>query len=148
MKNRIHILAVFALLAVGALLVRVDRVQAAAGDSNYTNIVATGDIAAGDDVTVGDDLTVTDKVTAPKIAIGVTPELFAVYSKTLVSGAKTFNVSAEGMTDVDMCICGRIGNGSGGTPDIECSASGTVVSVADGSGSSTSVVSCVVFGSP
>ena len=32
----------------------------AAGDSNFTNLVASGDITSGDDITAGDDLNVTD----------------------------------------------------------------------------------------
>jgi hypothetical protein len=36
----------------------------AAGDTNFTNVVASGDLSAGDDLTVGDDATITDALTA------------------------------------------------------------------------------------
>lgn len=35
----------------------------AAGDTNFTNVVASGDLTAGDDITAGDDLVVTDAAT-------------------------------------------------------------------------------------
>ena len=37
----------------------------AVGDTNFTNVVASGDISAGDDITVGDDLTVGDALAIP-----------------------------------------------------------------------------------
>ena len=36
---------------------------AATGDTNFTNVVASGDLTAGDDITAGDDLTVTGAAT-------------------------------------------------------------------------------------
>lgn len=49
----------------------------AAGDSGFTNVVASGDITAGDDVVVGDDLTVTGDVAVSgnlDVAKGVTTQ--------------------------------------------------------------------------
>lgn len=64
------ILSLVMLLACGGQPIRVEVTNArdigggapltrAAGDTNFTNVVASGDLTAGDDVIVGDDLTFT-----------------------------------------------------------------------------------------
>lgn len=64
-----------------------------AQNSNFTNIVASGDITAGDDIsvtddaTIGGDATVTGAVTAGTLALGTT-----------VVGQDTFTTTAEADT--------------------------------------------------
>lgn len=68
-----------ALLLLGVLLVALiashpgPAAQAATGDSNFTNIVASGDVTAGDDLAAGDDASVTDDLTVGG-NIGLTPQ--------------------------------------------------------------------------
>lgn len=68
----------------------------AAGDSNFTNVVAQ-DVTASDDIAVGDDLTVTDDAT-------VTGDL-AVTGTTALTGAITatggMKVPLDAITDTD-----------------------------------------------
>lgn len=74
-----------ALLLAGALAIGLfasrpgPTAQAASGDSNVTNLVASGDVTAGDDITAGDDLSagddasVTDDLTVGGF-LGLTPQ--------------------------------------------------------------------------
>lgn len=76
MKGR-FIGALIILALVGVLLVPPLVGTAATGDTNFTNVVASGDITAGDDLTVADDAIVSGDLTV----IGTTTQ----------TGAPTFN---------------------------------------------------------
>ena len=72
----------YLVIAVLLLVVAV----AAAGDSNFTNIVTSGDITAGDDLGVTDDMTVTGLVTVGE-TLGVTGITTLSAGVTQASGA-------------------------------------------------------------
>ena len=61
MKRFISAFFLLAILFSGSL-------YAAEGDSNFTNVVASGDITAGDDLTVTDDLVITDDLSVDAIS--------------------------------------------------------------------------------
>lgn len=65
----------------------------AAGDTNFTNVVASGDITAGDDLTVTDDATITDDLAVTGLA---------TVGETLgVTGMSTFTGGATATEDVE-----------------------------------------------
>ncbi len=123
------------------------------GDVAGATATITGEVSAGSVSSTGDistdttlnaaALVVSDGAFIPNVVL--CGFFLKLYTKTLSSGAVSWDVAGDGFASVAGVISMR--QGAGGGASLEWAVSGTTVTVADGSGSSTSNVTVIVLGS-
>lgn len=72
------------------------------GDSNFINLVASGDVTSGDDVVVGDDLTVAGKATVAGQITNTPDEITATTTLTSDSSTMQFLASSSAMATITL----------------------------------------------
>jgi hypothetical protein len=104
-----RILSILTALALVLILAHAwpninEPARAAEGDSNFTNLVASGDVTVGDDLSVADDFTLTDDMTADVVTaadlvatddITATDDLY-VQSQLIFDEEATITVESDG----------------------------------------------------
>lgn len=123
------------------------------GSGTFSGAVSADSLSATNDVDVGGNVDVEGDVSCGLMVFthlaragtpSSMPTVFHEYAKTLSSGSVTWDVSGDVFGSVVGVIATR--KGSGGGAVLEWSASGTNVTVSDGSGSSSDDVSVFVWG--
>lgn len=118
---------------------------------SVSDLSASGNVGVDGTLSVADSVTIESAaVIAPLYAllrdVGA-PLVWRFYSKTLSSGSASWDVSSDTIGDVVGVVATRKA-ASGGGAEVATNWSGTTVSVDDGSGSSSDVVSVLVWGTP